>query len=296
MIMRTILTVLIILTWLETLAQQPVVNRKEFQFKDASHTNTLIVANINGSVHVEGHPGEKVLVETKMQSGGESGITGDKDKEITVGYVELQDTLILYIEGLCSSFGRTRDRQHERHGGWGYDYTACNDGGWTKNDQDYEVNFVIRVPAKTNLILSTINKGDLTVTGHDGGVIAENINGNVKLDHITGATRATTINGDLTLNYDRNPGVDCRYYSLNGDIRADFRKGLAATLSFKSFNGDFYTNLDDLVSLPVSLEKTQDKEGVRYKLSGNRYSVREGDIHLNFETFNGNVYLREKEL
>jgi hypothetical protein len=79
-------------------------------------------------------------------------------------------------------------------------------------------------------------------------------------------------------------------------INALFQKGLAASLAFESFNGNFYTNIDDIETLPVKVVK-MDKEGdgVKYKVNGNRYQVgKGGGAFLDFETFNGNVYLKEK--
>ena len=81
-----------------------------------------------------------------------------------------------------------------------------------------------------------------------GGVRANNVNGSIKLAGLEGATEAVTINGDVDLDYTKNPNGDCRYYTLNGDINAYFLKGLQATMNFKSFNGDLYTNLKNLIS------------------------------------------------
>ena len=98
----------------------------------------------------------------------------------------------------------------------------------------------------------------------------------------------------LILSMRRNPQKDCRFYSLNGDINAWFQKGLSASMSFESFNGSFYTNIDNLEALPVQVEKKNVDEGVKYKVNGNRYKIGSGGAYLDFETFNGNVYLKER--
>jgi len=127
-----------------------------------------------------------------------------------------------------------------------------------------------------------------------GIVYASNINGSVKLKNLVREADASTINGDVDIEYARNPVKDCRFYSLNGDINAYFQKGLAANFSFESFNGDFYTDIEPLESLPVQVEETKNGEGVKYKVNGNRYKIRAGGPLLDFETFNGNVYVTEK--
>ncbi len=81
---------------------------------------------------------------------------------------------------------------------------------------------------------------------------------------------------------------------MNGDINALFVKGLAANVSFKSFNGDLYTNVQNLEGLPAIIEKKQDKEGMNLKIGGNRFKVGNGGALLDFETFNGDVIVKEK--
>ena len=156
------------------------------------------------------------------------------------------------------------------------------------------MNFRIKIPSATNVRLSTINEGDVSVTGATGKVSAYNINGNITLTGISQATRANTINGNLDVKYAANPSSDCKFYTLNGDINAYFRKGLSSNVSFKSFNGDFYTNLPELVELPTEVEKSKTDKGYKYKISANRFKTGRGGALLDFETFNGNVYLREQ--
>ena len=156
------------------------------------------------------------------------------------------------------------------------------------------MHFRIRVPSNVNIAISTINEGEVTVSNLTSKVIANNINGGIKLDGVSNSVRANTINGDVNINYVKNPGSDCRFYTLNGDINANFRKGLASRVSFKSFNGEFFTNVNSLESLPIEVAKTKTDKGTQYKIDGNQYRIGSGGPHLDFETFNGNVYLLEK--
>lgn len=144
-------------------------------------------------------------------------------------------------------------------------------------------------------MVSTINDGEISVENVKGVVHASNINGGVKLKNLMREADASTINGDVDIEYAKNPVKDCRFYSLNGDINAWFQKGLAANMSFESFNGSFYTNIEKLDVLPVSVEKDNTDKGTKYKVSDNRYKIGTGGVaFLDFETFNGNVYLKEK--
>lgn len=296
---KIILSVLIIVFALNVEAQTfSEKSAKEFAFSKTSPGNTLMILNVNGSIQVKGYKGDKVIVEAEkiIHAKTESALESAK-KKLAFAYMDLSDTLILYIDGLCHSFGKQKKNGTPYGNGWGYNWENCRDGdGWVKNESiDYSMNFVLQVPEGINVIASTINKGNVAVLDVKGEVVANNINGSIKLDHLSNRTTAHTINGNLDLNYDNNPSGDCRFYSLNGNINADFSKNLAANVSFESFNGEFYTNLDQMELLPVTVELIDNKPGVKYRIKGNRYKVRNGGVNLDFETFNGDVYLKEQK-
>jgi hypothetical protein len=66
-------------------------------------------------------------------------------------------------------------------------------------------------------------------------------------------------------------------------------------MSFESFNGEFYTNIGRIEPLPAKVQKSNEKEGLKFKVVGNHYKIGDGGAFLDFETFNGNVYLKEIE-
>lgn len=269
---------------------------KEFLFSKVAPNNTVMIMNINGSVDVTGYKGDKIIVEVEKTIKAKTNDALEKAKErISVGYKDLSDTLIFYVDGLCSRFGKSSDHHGKRFNDWGYDWNNCKDeDGWVQDkDSDYTFNFVVKIPETAHVVASTINKGDIDIVNVSGVVVANNINGSITLNHLRNKTDAHTVNGDLDLSYDVNPSDNCRFYTLNGDINADFSPGLAANVSFESFNGALYTNLDEMEMLPVTMEEINTKAGIKYKLKGNKYKIRNGGAALDFETFNGNVYLKE---
>lgn len=270
---------------------------RDLAFEKKGPENTLMIFNINGDVKVEGYAGDKILVEVEKIVRGKTESRLQKGKEeIQLGILDRADSLFLYVKGVCSDFGfsRKRDNWQGKWGGWGYNWSDCNDRDCDK-EYDYTMNFTVKVPAGINIFASTVNDGDVEVENTTGYVLADNVNGSIRLKGIAGATHASTINGDVDLDYSKNPMKDCRYYSLNGDINAYFIKGLSAQVAFDSYNGDFFTNVNQLENVPVTLEKKQSGNGVKFKISGSRYKVGNGGATLlDFETFNGNVYLREK--
>lgn len=275
---------------------------KEFTFEKKSPENALIIANINGDVNVMSYEGDKIIVEVTKTIRAKTEARLEKGKkEIQLGVIDNVDTLVLFVEGICNSFGKISrkdrgDQRWSRNGNYGYDWNDCDNNRNCREEYDYTMDFVVKVPASLNISVSTVNDGDVVVENVKGSVKANNINGSIKLTNLVREADASTINGDVDIVYTKNPQKDCRFYSLNGDINASFQKGLAADLSFESFNGDFYTDIEPLEALPVKVDKIEEGagEGIKYKVNGNRYKIRTGGILLDFETFNGDVYLKEK--
>lgn len=273
---------------------------RELAFEKKSAANALLVFNVNGNVTVTGYEGDKVLVEVKKKITAKTEQRLEEGKEeIQLGIIDRADSLFLYVKGTCNPFGqsqRKRGSWSRKFGGWGYNWDNNHRDNECRERYDYTLEFTIKIPSSLNLVASTINGGDIEVTGVNGQVTADNINGSIRLSNISGATRASTINGSLNLDYSGNPNADSRFYSLNGDIHANFRKGLGAQLAFRSFNGDLYSSVNEITPMGVTLEKT-DKggEGIRFRVDGNRYKIRHGGPLLDFETFNGDVFVKEKE-
>ncbi|MEJ0032307.1 MAG: hypothetical protein WDO15_18940 [Bacteroidota bacterium] len=236
---------------------------KELTFEKKTPATTLMILNVNGFVRVEGYSGDKVLVEVNKQLYAKTDARLERGKaEIQLGVVDRADTIILYVQGVCNEFGKQKKNgDHHRYGGWGYNWRNNCQGCDSDKDYDWDMDFIIKVPQGVNVLASTINNGDIEVKNISGYSGAENINGSVKLENISGTgTYASTINGDVDVDYSKNPKDECRYYSLNGDVNVLFMKGLAANVGFESFNGDLYTNVNDLESLPFGNGKDKQRQ------------------------------------
>ena len=269
---------------------------REIGFEKKDINNALLLANINGAIDVSGYDGEKIRIEvTRTIKAKTLKRLEQGKKEIQLGVIDRADTIILFVDGSCNAFEKNVENGEtwDSSLGWGYNWPDCK-GKRCDPGYDYTLDFAVKVPYNVNLILSTVNDGDVTVANMKGGLIANNINGSIKLTNITREASACTINGDVDIEYAKNPDKACRFYTLNGDINAWFQKGLAATMSFESFNGDFYTNVDELESLPVVVEQEKRDNGTKYKINGNRFKIGNGGVLLDFETFNGDVYLKER--
>ena len=264
---------------------------KEITFKNNSPANVLHVANLNGGIKVEAYAGDKVLMQIKKKVNAKTQQQLEESKEkLRIGVMEDLDTVIVFIEGPCESSKKQQDR---RGAGGEWFYNQCN----CDYEYQFTFDFSIKVPKDLNLYVSTINHGDISVSGVSGSLHVRNINGSITMSGVAGQADVHTVNGDVTLDYAALPNATSSYYTLNGDINALFPKGLKADMTFKSYNGDFYTNIDQLEYKSAVVEKRSNEgSGIGFKLdSRSAMSVGGGGVLLDFETFNGDVFVKEKQ-
>jgi DUF4097 and DUF4098 domain-containing protein YvlB len=291
LILLTLLIVLINRVMAQTFSE---VIKKEFAFEKVGTEKTVFVSNINGNIRVQGYDGSNVLLEVTREVTAKTETRLEQGKkEIQLGVIDRADTLVFYMANACHTFGKINSKRARNFGSrhpWGYNWEGNHH---CQPPYDYKLDFVLKVPYSVNLVLSTVNEGDIVVKNVLGALIVDNINGAIKLTNISREATASTINGNVDIEYSKNPDKACRFYTLNGDINAWFQKGLKATMSFKSFQGEFFTNVPALESLPIQVVKEDGAKGTRYSVNSNRFKIGSGGALLDFETFNGNVYLKE---
>lgn len=271
---------------------------KTYSFEKKGNQNAILIFNINGNVTIEGTAGDRVQVEVEKSIQGKTDARLAMGKEkIQLGVMDLADTLIFYVKGTGAEFARNTKKKGSEAGGWGYQWDRKWDGDDKEEDDrdefEYKMNFKIKIPQNIHVMASTINEGDVTVSGTRGIVQARNVNGHIRIKDITGGTQAHTINGNVDIDYHTNPKQDCRYYTLNGDIHVNFPGTVSGTMSFKSFNGDLYTNIEPLTPMPAVVTKKETGKGIKYQVENERYRIRGDGPKFDVETFNGDAYLKE---
>lgn len=262
--------------------------QKEIQFSNLNANSLLTIQNINGSISVEGYQGNKILLEVKKTISGKSQAQLTKGrKEVEVGIHEEDNGIIIYTKTPCSNVKYAKSNDNTWN--WRVWENNCKWGSGIH----FHFDITVKIPYDLDIDISTINDGDLWVKNVAGTVKANNVNGSISLKEITGRTKVHTINGNVDVVYAKNPRKDSKYYSLNGDINAYFQRGLSAELTFESFNGDFYTDFDNMEMMPIAVKKKKKGKGINYKIgSKSKMKIGNGNTLLDFETFNGNVYVK----
>jgi len=161
--------------------------------------------------------------------------------------------------------------------------------------------FTIEVPAKTNLEVSTVNGGEITVEGVDGELEIGNVNGGITLNKVGGSVVAHTTNGDVHVTLARiTPQKPMAFTTLNGDVDVTFPASTKANLKLRSDQGEIFTDFE-LKVLPESAQaKIEDtrKEGGRYRIEINRAlagAINGGGPEFEFRSFTGNIFVRTQK-
>ncbi|MDH5367860.1 MAG: hypothetical protein OEW67_12810 [Cyclobacteriaceae bacterium] len=273
---------------------------KEIKFEKSSADNVFYLANIYGNIEVEGYSGSTIQIEVnKTITANTENILQQGIEEITLDVMEIDDTLIVYTKGNCVEFSNSEKNKWKNRGSsWGYNCKCSSCDNWYdfKQNYDYILDYNVKVPWNTNLYVSTMYEGVVKIKGVSGNLSIHNFNGNILLDDISAKTFVYNVSGDITINFKNNPTLDSRFYTLSGDIEANFQPYLSADISFKSFSGEFHTNINDLEHVATVAERTSTSKGkgIKYKLNGKAVMrTKSGGVNLDFETFNGDVFVKE---
>lgn len=262
--------------------------RKEFTLPNGAAASTLVIYNINGFVKIEGAATDEVNFDVhKRLTAKTQDVLDAGKKEFKLVFEQTGDTIMAYI---AEPFDSRPNRDVGRRNNW-------RDRDDRRIEYDYTLDFTVKVPRAMNVRVSTVNRGDVTVRDVDGALRVRNVNGAIALTNVRGATDAHTINGNVDANYLASPPDASAYYTLNGNIRVNYPASLSADLQFKTFQGAFYTDFSDAEILPVQVVKTQENRGDKtvYKLNKTTaIRVGSGGKVLRFETFNGNVYIKNQ--
>lgn len=267
----------------QTQTQKETIN-KSAGFAGPGNSKVLSVENIQGFVTVEAYNGDKVVLTAEKKISAKSKAELEKGMhEVQLKMVESGDSVYVYLEAPFIFRKKNRSRN----------FMVNTD------DIDYDYNFdiTLKVPAHTNLVVSTVNNGEIAVNNVTGNIRAKNVNGGITLKGAAGKTEATTVNGKVEVTFVKNPPADCKFKTINGDINVYYVPKLNAALAYKTMNGEFFTDVEDVARMPIKVTQNTSNNGANtiYKIDKTQtYQVGKGGVSFQFETLNGNIYLKKK--
>jgi hypothetical protein len=252
---------------------------RSFSFT-GSDPHKLLVDNVSGFVHVTGYSGAEVRVSVARHNGADSSAAlADAKRDVKLDMSQQGNFVRLYTDGPF--------RNHD-----GVNYRGDDYYGY-RVTLDYD----IQVPPDTELVLKTINDGDIEVKKTSGDFTINGLNGGIDMQEVSGSGSVRTLNGPVKVTFTRNPAKASEFHSLNGSVEVHFQPGLSADLDFRTLNGGIYTDFD-VVSRPTSASgSAQTINGkVLYRIDRRNMAARTGNggPELKFDTLNGSIRLYSK--
>ncbi len=255
---------------------------KTFRFKNPAARNLLVVDNIWGSVTITGTTGNDVIVKVEKVINARTDSEIAEAESLVSLEINEEDALIeLYVDGPF------RDH-HNRSRRW---------RKLQRSDVEVHYTFEIQAPKSVHLDISTVNDGEITVTGIDGDYDVHNVNGDISMNRIGGSGDVYTVNGEVTVDFTRNPKQNSRFGTLNGELKLHFMPDLSADFHLKTFNGEIFSDFP-VSYLPIQGKTvTNQKDGKYIYKTGRTMAVRtgKGGPEILLDGFNGDMYILEKD-
>src|SRR5450631_1751208 len=209
--------------------------RRTFDVAAGSGARKLLVDNIHGFIHVTGASGSQVQVSVEKHIYADSSeAMAEAKRDIKMDMSQQGNFVRLYEDGPFRTSNGTNYRGESYYG-----YRVVFD-------------FDVQVPFDTELILKTINRGDIQVKKTTGDYEIHGLNGGIEMEDVAGSGLVSTLNGKVKVTFSRNPARATQFKTLNGSVDVYFRNGLDADLSFKKLNGGIYTDFE-VTALPQTV-------------------------------------------
>lgn len=242
---------------------------------DPSRPAVIKISQVSGSINVKAYDGKEVIVEARARverdvrrrrENGEAASEGMKRLSVGTTGLEIDEE---------NNEVRIATASHMR-----------------------AIDVSITVPTRANLILRTVNDGDIAVTGVDGEIDVNDVNGNVTLTNVSGSAVAHALNGKVLVTLLRTNGKPMAFSSLNGDIDVTLPADIKANVSFASDRGDVFSDFDVAMSNQSMKPLVEEKggEGGRYRVKMDktvRGTINGGGPEIQFKNFNGGIYIRK---
>ena len=262
----------------------PDAERLTIPLSDPAKPARVEVGLVMGSITVvAGKPGEVVLVATARDDDDEDEYEHDHDRDDEDDESERPRSRAGMRRIPNVSLGLEAEEKGNR--------VEIGVESWAR-----PIDLRLEVPAASSLELSSVNDGELSVTGISGEVVLNNTNGGITVRDATGPVNAATVNGDLTVEFGRSMAAAAMAFStLNGDIDLTLPASAKANVVLRSDNGEIYSDFDVVLQRkPAEVERDSEKGKYRISIAQELTgTIGGGGPELFLKTFNGDILLHK---
>jgi DUF4097 and DUF4098 domain-containing protein YvlB len=271
---------------------QPRAERTEVPLTDPSKP-ALVKAGLHiGSITVTGYNGKNIIVEARVVKRSERAkkeLPEEKELLKARGYIEAEKEKHKKTKGMYKIQSRVIGLTIEEENNQVYVKTS-----WLNQN----IKLDIKVPYKTSLKLKVLNDGYIKVEKVEGEIDVNHLNGPLKLQNVSGTVIAHSMNGEVTVVFDRvNLKKPMSFSTFNGDIDVTFPKSAKFNVKMNTRQGEIYSDFKLDIKAPATSPKGERKNG-KYRIKFDNTingRLNGGGEEVLFKTYNGDIYIREKK-
>jgi len=272
---------MLMVTSLQALEKDKIIIEKSYAVEEGNWA--LIVDNLYGDVKIESYDGDEVKLhlEIVVWASSERLIMKAKE-ELSLRDNTVGEKLILSMK---APFVQEEWRNGEVVGRRIYD----------DPEYDYNYNYSLLVPTSMSVKGRTVNEGEVIIKGAFADIEASNVNGSVLVQDARKVSKAHTVNGSVDVFFTQNPDDDGSFHTINGNITLYMQPEPSMEVSAETMHGEMFSSFE-FEQLPprVLVNTSQKKNSTLYKLEEKLLAkIGDGGPHLQFETLNGNIYIKK---
>lgn len=185
--------------------------------------------------------------------------------------------------------------------GAGYELEIDEEDNYISLDTDWRANkvaVVARVPRNANLILDTVNDGEILVQDIVGSLQLENTNGPITARNVSGSLIAESVNEVIDVSFDAlSADEPTSMTTLNGDLRIAIPESAGVQLHLDTGMGEIYSDFEVEVqpTQPI-VQREEDEDGIEVRIE----SVIVADINgggpiVRLKTLHGDISIAKRD-
>ena len=228
---------------------------------DVDEEVTLILANVNGSIEVEGWNKSRIEIVAKIKVKA-----GSKNKAKKIfGKIEFDvehDRDLVRVKAELPKL-----RKESLFGMFG------------GSSPSITITYLVKVPLRTDLELASVN-GNIDASDIKGDFFLKTVNGAIDLRSLGGEGGLRTVNGSIFCSLDDfAAGAELEIKTVNGGVKVELPDEAGAELDIKTMNGKVRTNF----------EMNRVRRIKRNRIQG---EIGDGEGYIHIRTTNGGVTVR----
>jgi|GEM_PF-6384787 len=248
----------------------------EGAFKDPNTQNTFVLANITGKVTILGHDLETVQVSAiKSIKAPNEAQKNQGVAEIKVGKRARDDYFAIYLDSPYSQFNAEEDT---------FSYSENCDGAPCFS-YTFRLDYTIRLPRNTNLIVQNVNGGDVRMASIAAQHIkVKHITGSIDLEGVSGNAELETVSGDIQASFTKVPTGASAFKTISGDLSISYPQTFSGKVQQKAGDGSFST---DFTVEPRFLKNEKPMRS---------FAIGQSEATFQLETTSGDIELKSNGL